>query len=425
MSSINDFILNLPLPVIDHWGYLILFLSALVEALPIFGAFFPGHAIVIFSGFLVYLGIFRLDAAIIVATLGAVTGDLLSYIIGRRFGHDFITRYGRFFFLNQARYEKTKSLVQEHAGKTLIIGRFSPFVRAISAFIAGTSKVKFSKFIFYAIIGGAAWASSSVLVGYIFGEGFDTASKYFGRFILIAIIAIVLIVVGYRFLNKRKHIFAKYHILYLTLNGLSIYVFSKMAEDYYDKETTYRIDHWFDGRIHLIWQPWLNKLMVLVSDVFSPEILLAISLAAAAYFFINKKWYRGSLIFISMSGGLALGAILKWLINRPRPIGGLIQETGLSFPSQHSVAAPIFFSLIIIFFIGKITNKWLKRLFILGNIFLIMLVGFSRIYLKVHWFSDVMAGLALGMFWLTFLILVFRIMAQLLRGHPNLFKFRK
>ena len=64
MSIINDFLLNLPLPLVDHWGYLILFLSALVESLPIIGSFFPGHAVVLLSGFLAYLGIFRLDAAI-------------------------------------------------------------------------------------------------------------------------------------------------------------------------------------------------------------------------------------------------------------------------------------------------------------------------------------------------------------------------
>ena len=102
MSSINNFLLNLPLPLIDHWGYLILFLSAVVETLPILGTFIPGHAVVFFSGFLAYAGIFRLDAAIVVAFAGAVTGDVLSYIIGRKYGHDFIIRYGKYFFLNQS-----------------------------------------------------------------------------------------------------------------------------------------------------------------------------------------------------------------------------------------------------------------------------------------------------------------------------------
>ncbi|KKS34622.1 MAG: Phosphoesterase PA-phosphatase related protein [Parcubacteria group bacterium GW2011_GWC2_42_12] len=420
MSIINDFLLNLPLPLIDHWGYLILFFSAVVETLPVLGTFIPGHAVVFFSGFLAYAGIFRLDAAIAVAFAGALTGDLLAYIIGRKYGHDFMVRYGKYFFLNQERLEKTKRMVLEHAGKTLIIGRFGAFTRAVSAFIAGASKVKFFRFIFFAVAGGAAWASSSVLVGYIFGQGFAVAAKYFGRFIVIAIVAIILIILGYRLLDKRRHIFVKYHVYYLTLNALPIYVFSKMVEDYFDKESTYRFDLWLNQNIHLIWQPWLNKLMILISAVLSPEVLFTVALVAAVYFFIKRKRYQASLIFMSTAGGLVLGAITKWLVNRPRPLGGLIQETGLSFPSQHSLMALIFFSLVLFIFAEKIKNQWLRNLFIAGDIFLIILVGFSRIYLKVHWFSDALAGFALGLFWLTFLILVFRIIVSLIkRNNPE------
>ena len=88
-------------------------------------------------------------------------------------------------------------------------------------------------------------------------------------------------------------------------------------------------------------------------------------------------------------------------------------ETGFSFPSQHAVMAIIFFSLIIFLFAEKIKNNFLKYLFIGANIILILLIGFSRIYLKVHYFSDSLAGLALGLFWLTFLILIFRVIAEL------------
>ena len=64
----------------------------------------------------------------------------------------------------------------------------------------------------------------------------------------------------------------------------------------------------------------------------------------------------------------------------------------------------------------KNPSNFLKYLFVLSNVFLILLVGWSSIYLNVHWFSDVMAGLALGLFWLTFLILVFAVAAKLFSG---------
>lgn len=426
MPTINDFLLNLPLPLIDHWGYLIIFLSAMVEALPILGTFIPGQTIVIFGGFLAWLGVLRLEAVIIVAASGAIIGDLLAYAIGRKYGHDFIAHYGKHFFLNHERFEKTKKLVEEHAGKTLVIGRFSPFTRAVAAFIAGISKVKFPRFIFFAVSGGMVWAVSAVLVGYIFGQGFNTVSKYFGRFVLFAIITIALIIFGYRFLNKRRQIFAKYHIYYLTLNASAIYVFFKMIEDYFDRESAYRFDLWLNQNIVSIWQPWLNKLMIFISTVLSPEVLLIAALAAAIYFFVKHNRYLAGLIFMSSAGGVILGAIVKWLVNRPRPLGGLVLETGLSFPSQHSLMVLIFFSLVLFIFTEKIKNQWLRHLFIFGNILLIFLVGFSRVYLRVHWFSDVIAGFALGLFWLTFLILTFRIITQMFKkDQPVINQFDK
>ncbi|MDP2736505.1 MAG: DedA family protein, partial [bacterium] len=242
MFNVNDLLLNLPLPLLDHWGYLIIFIAAISEALPVLGTFLPGHTIIILGGFLAKIEVFKLEAVIMAAAVGVVIGDLLAYYIGHKFGYDFVIRYGKHFFLNEEKYEKTKKLVSEHTGKALIVGRFSPFTRALAPFLAGIYKIKFPKFIFYSIIGGVSWSVVSVFLGYAMGQGFEGAAKYFGRFIIAAMVVIILIILGYHFLNKRRHIFAKYHIYYLTLNAVSIYVFSKMVEDYFDKESTYHFD---------------------------------------------------------------------------------------------------------------------------------------------------------------------------------------
>lgn len=413
MLNVNDFLFNLPLPLLDNWGYLIIFLSAIAETLPIIGAFVPGQTILILGGFLAKLGVFDLKAVILAAGFGVVAGDMLAFYIGHKFGYDFVVRYGKYFFLNEEKYQKTKDLVSEHTGKALVIGRFSPFTRALASFLAGIYKIKFTKFIFYSFVGGFSWSVLSVFLGYIFGQGFETGAKYFGRVVLAALVLIVIIFLAYRSLNKKRQVFVKNYSFYLALNVISIYVFSRLAEDYFDKRSIYKFDLWLAENIKLIWRPWLNEPMIFITNLLGPEILLALAALAAVYFFKKKNWYNAALISISLAGGLILGAIFKKLIGRLRPAGALVSESGLSFPSQHANLALIFFCLVIILFAGKIKNKLLKGLFIFTNLFLIILVGFSRIYLKAHWFSDCLAGVALGLFWLTFLILALAVIIKL------------
>ncbi|MDP2709186.1 MAG: bifunctional DedA family/phosphatase PAP2 family protein [bacterium] len=424
MINLNDFLLNLPLPLLDHWGYLIIFLSAITETLPILGTFVPGQTVVVLAGVFAKLNIFRLEAVIAVAIAGAVIGDLLAYFIGRKFGYDFVIRYGGYFFLKREKFEQAQILVAEHAGKALILGRFNPFTRAVAAFIAGICRVRFSKFIFYSIVGSVIWAVTSIALGYVVGEGIEAAAKHFGRIILAAVALIIAIVLLFRYLNKKKHIFARLHFIYLAFNVFAIYAFSKLAEDYLSRGFFYGFDIKLSGMISSAWRPWLDKVMVAATNALGPEVLLTALLLAAAYFLIKKNWYKSGLVFFG-AAGLIMGELFKLLVNRPRPDGGLISESGLSFPSQHAFMAFIFFALAILLFAPKIKKYWLRYLFILGSAALILLVGFSRIYLKVHYFSDVLAGYALALFWLTFLILIFRIGLKLSKEYPNFFKIRK
>lgn len=415
MPNINDFLLNLPLPVLDNWGYVIVFIFSIAETLPIIGTFIPGQTIIILGGLFAKLGILSLEAVILAASIGAILGDSLAYFIGRKFGYDFVVRYGKYFYLNEEKYQATKNLASGHTGKALIIGRFSPFTRALAAFLAGIYRIKFLKFIFYSIIGGVSWSVFSVLLGYIMGQGFEGAAKYFGKIILTAFIFIILIFLSYRALNKKKQIFVKKHRLYLALSAAAIYVFFKMMEDYFDKGLIYKFDFWAAENTHLIWSAWLNKSMIFITNALSPESLCAIALSAAVYFFMKKNARKAVLIFSGIFSGLISCLIMKSAIGRLRPIGSLVREIGFSFPSQHAAIALIFFSLAIFLFYEKIKNKLLKILFVFGNLFLIALAGFSRIYLKAHWFSDVIAGFALGLFWFSFLILLFAVFAKLFK----------
>ncbi|MCA9495892.1 MAG: VTT domain-containing protein, partial [Nanoarchaeota archaeon] len=317
--GIVEKILSLPLPVLNHWGYWIILLGAMLEAIPLVGLFAPGMLIVIIGGFFAKIGILEIGDVIFFASTGAIIGDLIGYLIGKNYGYSFLSKYGKYFFFKKEYFEKTKTLMNHHTGKTLIIGRFNSLTRAFAPFVAGTSNVPFRKFIIFNVIGGISWAISFIMIGYIFGKSYEIASKYIGKFIFIAIIVSIIIVYLYKFINKRKHIFSKYHLYTLIINIFSLYLFSKMIEDVIDGELITRIDVWLNAKMILLWNPLLNKIMIFITNIASLTNLFILSIILFGILIYKKKWHCSLLLFFSIVGGLLFEVLIKLIIHRPRP----------------------------------------------------------------------------------------------------------
>lgn len=405
--SFIDTISNLSFLGFDHWGYVVILFAAAFEALPLFGLFIPGTSVVMAGGFMVTLGILDIGDAVFVAATGAIIGDLAGYALGKQYGVSFLEKYGKYFFFRKEQFEKTKQLVHRHTGASLIIGRFHPLTRSFASCIAGSAHTSFGKFLLFNIVGGIAWAVAFIMVGFIFGQGYEAASRYIGAFMTVVIVASIGIVYLYRFVDKRKHIFSKYHLSALIINILSLYLFAKMVEDVVDMERITRLDIWLNAKVMLWWGPPLNEIMIFITNVASPLNLFLFSLLLSVLFIARKKWYHAALLLTGMTGGMVIMEITKFIIGRERPLHFLIEAPGYAFPSGHATMATIFFALLLYAFKDDIKNTVLKTLFISSAILTFLLVGFSRVYLNVHWLSDVLAGFALGLFWLTLLILIF------------------
>ena len=90
----------------------------------------------------------------------------------------------------------------------------------------------------------------------------------------------------------------------------------------------------------------------------------------------------------------------------------IIQSMDYSFPSGHAIYSVILFSLLIYFYKDRIKNKTMKIFFILINVLIILFVGFSRIYVRAHWFTDVIGGYATGFFIMTVILWIFELKSQ-------------
>jgi membrane-associated phospholipid phosphatase len=149
-----------------------------------------------------------------------------------------------------------------------------------------------------------------------------------------------------------------------------------------------------------------NKIMLTLTFLGTHNFLIPANLLLIAYFlFIRKhKWYSIKVPAIALTSlGLMFG--LKYFFGRPRPdVPLLFEAEGMSFPSGHALFSITFYGLIIYLIYKGVKNAPLRWGLISLLVILMLLIGFSRVYLRVHYATDVIAGFAVGFMWLAFAI---------------------
>ncbi len=129
-------------------------------------------------------------------------------------------------------------------------------------------------------------------------------------------------------------------------------------------------------------------------------VVILISIASVLFIIIKNKKI-GFSIFLNLFIVAGLNQILKNIVQRPRPTQyRLINESGYSFPSGHSMASAAFYGFLIYLIYKRIKNKKIRNLLIIFLSILILLIGISRIYLGVHYTSDVLAGFLVSLSYL-------------------------
>lgn len=168
----------------------------------------------------------------------------------------------------------------------------------------------------------------------------------------------------------------------------------------------------FDFRIFGFLNNYINEVntgvMVFITFFATHTFLIPANLVLIAYFLFIKRhrWYSIKVPVVAI-GSVCMMLLLKLFFSRPRPLTPLLQEVkGFSFPSGHSMSAMTFYGLIIYLVYKNVTLPWLRWTLILVLSLFIVAIGFSRIYLRVHYTSDVLAGFAIGLIWLVISISV-------------------
>lgn len=175
IKTLIDFILHIDHHLVEivqdykTWTYLILFLIIFAETGLVVTPFLPGDSLLFAAGAIIAkpeagLNVFLMWVLLVVA---AILGDMVNYHVGKFIGLKAFS--GRYRFLKVEYLTKTQHFYNKHGGKTIIYARFIPIIRTFAPFVAGIGRMTYSKFAAYNVVGGIAWVTSFLFIGYFFG----------------------------------------------------------------------------------------------------------------------------------------------------------------------------------------------------------------------------------------------------------------
>jgi undecaprenyl-diphosphatase len=155
-------------------------------------------------------------------------------------------------------------------------------------------------------------------------------------------------------------------------------------------------------KVGKIVSPGMNRFMQFITFFGNHKFLIPANLLLLSYFLFIRQYTRFSVRVAAIAiSSLVLMVILKQLLRRKRPLSPLLGAVrGKSFPSGHAIMATSFFGLIIYILFQTYEPSLVTYLLAAVIILFVLLIGFSRVYLRVHYASDVLAGVIIGSAWL-------------------------
>lgn len=195
----------------------------------------------------------------------------------------------------------------------------------------------------------------------------------------------------------------------LTLNG-----FVEIAEQLKENELTH-----FDDAVSEYVQSFRSPGLTAWSKVFTDfgdvyGYAAMIILLSGIFYWRYHNWKFSLQVTTALILAIVVNLVLKRWINRARPVGDhLVEVVTLSFPSGHAMSAMAFYGFLVYLVWRYAGRLWLKITLTLLCVFVILGIGLSRIYLGVHYPSDIVAGYLGGSFWAAFCIVVFNVLSML------------
>jgi len=427
-------------------GYFIILLLALLESLAFFGLLIPGTIIFIFLGFLSSKGLFNIYYLVLFTTLGGILGDGISFYLGKKGFRPINEKIG---VLKSNYLAKGERFFLAHGRKSIFFGRFIGPLRPIIPFVAGMLKMSLGRFFFWNILSSFAWAVTFLCLGYFFGHAWQITTIWSPRLSLVLLSFLIFLIITY-YLKKiivskgkqtaalMKSIFnsikqalsanqelqklmanhpwlfklllsrlnkQKFSGLPLTLLSLiSLYPLSWLwgiIRGVTTANLITQIDIRLENLLYFVRDPVLVKIFFWLTWLGNWQIILA---GTAVFSFLLILWKRRKFLiplWLTVIGSVLFDWLGKIFFHRPMPDDiALILTDSFSFPSGHATVAVAFYGFLTYWLVKKIKGWKAKINICFLGLVVILAIGFSRLYLGLHYLSDIAAGYLLGLLWL-------------------------
>jgi len=436
--------LNYFLPKIEHigiFGYWIVLFASLGEALPFVGLIIPGAILVGLFGFFSAQGYFDIRGLIWFSAIGAILGDSISYYFGTK-GTKFFRQENK--ILRLSHLEKGKQFFKKHGEKSIFLGRFISPLRPIIPFVAGLFQMDKKVFLFWNIISGILWAISFLLLGYFFGgalNAIEVWSNRVGLFVLAIVVSVIVIRIFLKyappffaflksiFLSIKealvanpdiKNFIAKHPILSkfvsnrlnknrfsglpLTLFGIAfmyvLFLFFGVVEDILTSNVIILTDTRNANLLFAFRNSELIKIFTWITLLGKWQIVISLAIVSSVILWLWEKKLYLIPFWITIAGSEFFCSLGKLAFHRARPDVAFYIENTFSFPSGHATISIAFYGFLT-YILFRRFKKWKYKINALFfGIVVILAIGLSRLYLGVHFFSDVWSGYLLGALWL-------------------------
>jgi membrane-associated phospholipid phosphatase len=204
----------------------------------------------------------------------------------------------------------------------------------------------------------------------------------------------------------------KYVLISVTILSVFTFIFVRFADELIEAEL-YHFDQTIIDWIQSFVRPQLTSIMKVFTFFGSTVALILLLFISVVLLVWQKKRWEVIFLVIGIAGGGIFNLLLKWIFHRQRPtLHRLIEETGYSFPSGHSMGSFIFYGMLCMLYVMFLKSRTAKVIMIMSTVLIIVMVGLSRIYLGVHYPSDVLAGYAAGGTWLTICLIGLRLVLE-------------